>query len=142
LRGAEAIAVASAVNGILKALAGRVRPFVTPDEPWHWWWNRGWSDPHLQSFPSGHTIATVAFAAAVSVAAVRFDSFQRLGIALAAFASALLVAFARLYTNQHWFSDVFVSVALGITIGLMLTRWHERNPRTAFDRTLLGAGVE
>lgn len=139
LRGAEGIAVASALSGIVKGLAGRVRPFVTPDEPWHWNFNHGWTDAHLASMPSGHTTATIAFAAAVTVASAHMRRMPRLAFVAAAFASVVLVGFARTYTNQHWFSDVLTGALIGGTTGFLLAEWHERHPGTAFDRALLGA---
>jgi membrane-associated phospholipid phosphatase len=139
LRGAEAIAIASALGGILKGFTGRVRPFVAPDEPWHWNFSHGWSDAHFASMPSGHTLATIAFAAAISVASVRWAPPARFAMITGAFAAVLLVAFARIYTNQHWFSDVIVGAVLGGVTGFLLTRWHERHANTAFDRVLLGA---
>ena len=143
LRGAEAIAVASAISAIVKGFAGRARPFVTPDEPWHWkFFFHGWSDAPYYSMPSGHTSATIAFAAAIGVASVRWAPRARVAMIAGAFSTALLVAFARVYTNQHWFSDVLAGAILGSTAGFLLTRWHEHHPRTAFDRVLLGAGAE
>ncbi len=141
LRGAEAIAIASALNGIMKALSGRLRPFVAPDEPWHWSFNHGWLDPHYQSMPSGHTAVTIAFAAAVTVASSRLAPASRIRMSAVAFAAGFLVAFARVYTNQHWFSDVLVAIVLGAATGFLLTRWHERHPRTAFDRAMLGVAA-
>ena len=141
LRGAEAIAVASALNGILKGLTGRVRPFVTPGEPWYWSFNHGWRNAHYQSMPSGHTAATIAFAAALTVASSRLSTASRIRMSVVAFASGFLVAFARVYTNQHWFSDVLAAVVLGAAVGFLLTRWHEQHPRTAFDRVMLGAAA-
>jgi membrane-associated phospholipid phosphatase len=138
LRGVEGIAVASSLSGIAKGFAGRARPFITPDEPWHWNFLHGWTDARYFSMPSGHTTATFAFAAAVSTIAAHRKLPQRMPIAIAAFASALLVAFARTYTNQHWLSDVAAAALLGCTTGLMLTRWHERHGDSAFDRVLLG----
>jgi membrane-associated phospholipid phosphatase len=140
LRGAEAIAVASAISGIVKGFAGRARPFVSPDEPWHWNFLHGWTDAHYFSMPSGHTTATVAFAAAIGVASAQRAPATRAAVTTGAFAAAFLVAFARLYANQHWFSDVAAAAALGSAIGFLLARWHERHPDTAFDRALLGAG--
>jgi membrane-associated phospholipid phosphatase len=138
LRGAEAIAVASAISGIAKGLAGRARPFVTPGEPWHWNFLHGWGDARYYSMPSGHTTATIAFAAAIGVASARWAPPARVAMTLGAFATVLLVAFARIYTNQHWFSDVIAGAILGGTTGLLIARWHERHPRTAFDRALAG----
>jgi undecaprenyl-diphosphatase len=141
LRGAEAIAVASALGSIVKGFAGRARPFVTPDEPWHWNFLHGWTDARYFSMPSGHTYATIAFAAAISVASSRWTPPARVTMIIGAFLTVLLVAFARIYTNQHWFSDVIAGAVIGGASGFLLARWHERHPRTAFDRTLLGASA-
>ena len=138
LRGAEAIAVASALSGIVKGIAGRARPFVTPDEPWHWNFLHGWGDAHYYSMPSGHTTATIAFAAAIGVASARWAPPARIAMTLGALLTVLFVAFARIYTNQHWFSDVLIGAVLGATTGFLIARWHERHPRTAFDRVLAG----
>jgi membrane-associated phospholipid phosphatase len=142
LRGVEGIAVAAAISGIVKGIAGRARPFFTPGAPWHWSLNAGWTDAHYASIPSGHTTATFAFATAVSVVAAHRMMSQRTVITIAAFLSAVLVAFARMYTNQHWFSDVAVGAVLGYVTGLVLTRWHERHRSTMFDRVLLGRAAE
>jgi membrane-associated phospholipid phosphatase len=139
LRGAEAIALSSAISGIVKGFAGRARPFVTPGEPWHWNFLHGWTDAHYFSMPSGHTTATMGFAAAIGVASVRSTPAARAAMIAGAFCAAFLVAFARAYTNQHWFSDIVTGAILGSTTGFFLARWHERHPGTAFDRKLLGA---
>lgn len=142
LRSAEAITVASAINGLAKGVAGRARPFVTPDEPGHWYLLHGWTDAHFQSMPSGHTAATVAFAAAVIVVSTRFAATTRRMVIAGSVLAALFVAVARIYTNQHWLSDVLAGALIGYVSGLLLASWHERNPRTRFDRVLLGAGAE
>lgn len=141
LRGVEAMAVSSAICGIIKRIAGRARPFVAPGESWHWSFAHSWTDARYFSMPSGHTTATFAFAAAVTVAAVRVPRFRRV-IGLVVFGSALLVAFARVYTDQHWLSDVVVGALLGTVTGLVLTRWHNRHPQSTFDRVLLGVPEE
>jgi undecaprenyl-diphosphatase len=139
LRGAEAIAIASSISGIVKGFAGRARPFVTPGEPWHWNFLHGWTDARYFSMPSGHTTASIAFAAAVSVASARWPKPARTILILTAFTAAFLVAFARIYTNQHWFSDVIAGAVLGSTTGMLVGRWHQRHPHTAFDRVLAGS---
>lgn len=141
LRGLEAIAVASALSGIIKGFAGRSRSFLTPGEPWHWSVAHGWTDARYFSMPSGHTTATFAFAAAVTVVAVRVPRY-RWPIVITAFSSAGLVGFARVFTNQHWLSDVVVGMLLGVITGIVLVRWHNRHPQSAFDRTLLSAPIE
>ncbi len=141
LRGLEAIAVGSALSGIIKGFAGRSRSFLTPGEPWHWSFAHGWTDARYFSMPSGHTTATFAFAAAVAMAAVRVPRY-RAAIAVVVFASAGLVGFARVFTNQHWMSDVVVGALLGSITGIVLTDWHKRHPQSPFDRRLLGVPAE
>jgi membrane-associated phospholipid phosphatase len=139
LRGAEGIALVSAIGSIVKVFVGRTRPFVTPGEPWHWSFMHGLTDARYFSMPSGHTYTSFAFAAAIGVASARWKSATRTAMIAGAYTAALLVAFARVYTNQHWFSDVFVGALLGCATGALLARWHERHPRTAFDHVMLGA---
>ncbi|HVT39927.1 MAG TPA: phosphatase PAP2 family protein [Gemmatimonadaceae bacterium] len=138
LRCAEAIAVSSAISGIIKGLAGRARPFVTPGEPWHWQLGRGWAGAHYYSMPSGHTTAAFALAGAATVTLARGAPPYRAAIATVAVLSALLVAFARMYSNQHWLSDEVVGTLLGMSTGVVIARWHARHPESAFDRALLG----
>ena len=138
LRGAEGIAVASAISGIIKGLAGRSRPFLFPGEPWHWDFAHGWSDARWFSMPSGHTTATFAFAAATSVVAATWRPAPRVALILGVFTSAILVAFARTYLDQHWLSDVEIGALLGGTTGFALALWHARHPDSGFDRAFLG----
>jgi membrane-associated phospholipid phosphatase len=148
LRGAEAIAIASAISGIIKGLAGRARPFLTPGEPWHWDFNHGWSDARYFSMPSGHTTATVAFAAAVVLATRGWTPGRRAALIVPLSLSALLVGVARIFTNQHWLSDVIVANLLGIFTALVLARLHagaeeKRAPGTPsrYHRWMLGASA-
>lgn len=138
LRGTEGIAVSSAISGITKGLASRARPFVTPGEPWHFEFARGWTDAHYFSMPSGHTTATFGFVAAASLVAVRFAPLPRAMFVALALLSALAVAFARTYTDQHWATDVITGALLGAATGWWLVRLHRRLGRSAFDRALLG----
>ncbi|MDQ8164699.1 MAG: phosphatase PAP2 family protein [Gemmatimonadota bacterium] len=148
LRGAEAIAIASAISGIIKGLAGRARPFLTPGEPWHWDFNHGWSDARYFSMPSGHTTATVAFAAAVVLATREWTPGRRAALIVPLCASAILVGVARIFTNQHWISDVIVANLLGISTALVLSRAHARADEarapgtpSRYRRWMLGAGA-
>lgn len=138
LRGAEGLAVASALSGVIKGLAGRARPAVTPGEPWHWNFNHGWTDANYFSMPSGHTTATVAFAVAATVAAWSGDRRVGVLVGVAVLLSAVWVAWSRLYTDQHWFSDVIVGAALGATTSLAIARLHKRHPAAGYHRVMLG----
>lgn len=148
LRGAEAIAIASAISGIIKGLAGRARPFLTPGEPWHWDFNHGWSDARYFSMPSGHTTATVAFAAAVVMATRDWAPGRRAALSVPLCVSAMLVGVARIFTNQHWISDVVVAMLLGTVTAIVLSRLHARAAESRvpgapsrYHRWMLGASL-
>jgi len=138
LRASESIAVSSAISGIVKGLAGRARPFLTPGEPWHWDFAHGWTDARYFSMPSGHTTAAFAFAAATGLMAARWPRLAGAGVAVTVITGALLVGFARMYLDQHWATDVLAGALLGTATGIGLVTWHARHPDSAFDRALLG----
>ena len=141
LRGAEGLAVASAVSGLVKGLAGRARPFVTPGEPWHWEFNHGWSDAHYFSMPSGHTTATMAFVIAVLVATRGAAALPRAAFAFSLLMSVAAVAFARVYTDQHWASDIVAALVLGTTTSLLLARVHANSTYPGYHRLMLGTSA-
>jgi membrane-associated phospholipid phosphatase len=137
-RGIEALAIASAISGIIKGLAGRSRPFLTPGEPWNWDFNHGWSDARYFSMPSGHTTATVAFAVAVTIATRDWKPGIRAALVVPLLASALLVGAARIHTNQHWLTDIVVAMVLGTVTSLALAMIHARRAVSRYDRITLG----
>ncbi|MEA3244684.1 MAG: phosphatase PAP2 family protein [Gemmatimonadota bacterium] len=138
LRGAEALAVASGVSGIIKGLAGRARPFVDGSEPWHWEFNHGWTDARFFSMPSGHTTATTAFVLGALFAMTDWPRPMRLALAAPLVASAVLVAWARMFADQHWLTDVVAAIAIGTTTALVLARVHRGRGPSAYDRIMLG----
>lgn len=141
LRGAEAIAVASALSGITKGLAGRSRPFLASGAPWQWDFNHGWSDARYFSMPSGHTTATVAFAVAAAIAAWRTRRTGGGTFGVIMLMSAACVGWARMYTDQHWLSDVIAAIVLGTATSLVLAAMHARAPAAGYHRVMLGAAA-
>ena len=139
LRGAEALALASAVSGIVKGITGRARPFVTPGEPWHWELNRGWTDAQFFSMPSGHTTATMAFSVGVLIATRGWATKTRMMLAVPLFATPVAVAFARMFTDLHWLSDIVVALTIGTVTSVVLGRIHAKAKCTKYDRLMLGA---
>ena len=95
-------------NAILKPLVGRIRPYDINTAV-------GLLIPRPTdfSFPSGHTGASFAAAAALE------DSNYRLRIP--AWVLAVLIAFSRLYLYVHYPTDVLAGAMLGILTGWTAT---------------------
>jgi len=93
------------VNGIIKPLVDRTRPFVlNPDALLLI------SPPKDGSFPSGHTAASFA------AASVIYHFNKRCGVA--AYVFATLMALSRLYLYVHYPTDVLGGIIIGILIGI------------------------
>jgi len=113
----SAILIAAAVSTVSKVVIGRARPYTGKSHMTF----RPFSFPveDYASFPSGHTIVAFAFS---GVLAARLDN---------AWASAGLYALAastglsRMYTDEHWFSDVVFGAVISVSVSRSLVRWFE-----------------
>ena len=100
-------------NLLLKPLVARPRPFTyRPDL------NLLVAAPRDFSFPSGHTAASFAAAAALAFAHCRH---WRPAMAL-----ALLIALSRLYLYVHYPTDVLCGALLGVLCGLIGAAWGKK----------------
>jgi undecaprenyl-diphosphatase len=91
------------VNAVVKQLARRGRPAAAPRSA------RSVRMPTSGSFPSGHSAAGFAFAAAVST--------ELPVLALPLRATAAAVAYSRVHTGVHYPGDVVAGAVLGGSIG-------------------------
>lgn len=87
---------------------GRSRPFLG-EGAWKFNWFE-WKN-EKQSFPSGHT--TAAFALSTVLA----DRIDNIWATVLLYGVASLTGFARMYNNQHWFSDVVIGAGAGFLGG-------------------------
>jgi membrane-associated phospholipid phosphatase len=107
---------ASLYSGILftviKHIGHRQRPFQSsPLNPYLW---GGPITDNLEhtSFPSGHTTMAFTFAAVVG------GHFKETPwIPVVAYSLAVLEGLSRMYSNEHWSSDVLIGAALGYGVG-------------------------
>jgi membrane-associated phospholipid phosphatase len=123
-----------------KRVFGRARPNQTDDPLTFHPFESGFT-----SLPSGH--ATQAFAVA-SVISAHSDRFW---VSASAYTVASLVAFARVYHNAHWTSDVVAGALIGTLVGRSVValnrriRSGDRSVRIAFAPILgpdqRGAGL-
>ena len=149
LHGTEAVVLGSVFAGVLKDAFGRARPFVHPPTDStgfnanDWQFGRGLTDgDKYRSFPSGHSVAAFAAAAAVVNETSRWWPNLTWVIGPAMYGGAGIVGVSRMYNNRHWASDVMMGAAIGTFAGNKVVRYHHRtNPTNRFDRWLLGASV-
>jgi hypothetical protein len=142
LHGTEAIVVGTIVNTVIKGLAGRARPYVDPNNTRDFKLGRGFLNEEFRSFPSGHTTAAFAAAAAVTEETRRWWPEYTWLIGTAMYGGAALGGVSRMYNNYHWASDVIMGAAIGTFAGLKVPKYHHRvNPDNAFDRALLGISI-
>jgi len=115
----KAVAVTAIATEGIKISAGRARPF-TNEEPrsFHPFSN---TDKY-KSLPSGHT--SLAFAVFTPFA----ESYSRWIYAVPA-----SVAFARMYKNKHWFSDVVLGGSIGFISGWIFTHHPKKNIQVSAD---------
>ena len=117
-----AVIVSSLATRILKPVIGRGRPYV---EGGNGTFHMMTLNDDYNSFPSGHTV--VAFSIS-SVLAARIDHpLATVGL----YGMACLTALSRVYTDQHWFSDIVFGGIFASAIGRSLVAGHEAGDRDA-----------
>lgn len=117
--------VALVVNS-LKHLIGRPRPRLTHSGDRQWWPS---FDSGLDSFPSGHTSATVAVATVLARALPRFSWVP--------FALAGWVGASRIWRGSHFPGDVVGGMVVGFMVGSIFNgplRWWGRSAAQALVR--------
>ena len=143
LHGTEALFVGELVGTVLKDIFGRARPYVdtTGPNPDDWQLLRGLrGGTKYQSFPSGHTVAAFAAAAAVSTeTSVWWPEVTYALIGPALYVGAATVGISRMYNNRHWASDVMLGAAIGTFAGIKVVRYHRTHPNNRIDKWLLNA---
>lgn len=124
----EAVVFTKAIVPFGKRGFGRARPFL--GEGAHQFDGPKWThDRPRRSFPSGHTSTMFAL---MTVVAKRYPSRW---VAVPAYAFAASVAFQRIESNNHWFSDTLAGGAVGYLIADALVERHRG--KTAPGQALL-----
>jgi membrane-associated phospholipid phosphatase len=131
----SSILIAGTVSTLTKVLVGRARPYL---EKGHGFFKPlTISDESYFSFPSGHSI--VAFA----VSGVLAERIQNVWASVALYSLAAGTAYARVYADDHWFSDVVAGAAISVAISRSVVRTYEGDEECRRDtglRVLPGPG--
>ena len=72
------------------------------------------------SFPSGHVLRAMSLATGVAIKA------HRPWASSVAYGLATVMGLQRIYTQQHWLSDVVAGTVLGVAASATTVHWRER----------------
>lgn len=127
-----AMMLASSIAGLsadgIRGITGRTRPYATVPQGWYGMYHDAkWlvGRHAYNAFPSGHTAAATAFAAALWLARRKWGALLLGG--------AAIIAGSRIYLGNHHFSDVIAGAMLGALVAgwvsrRLLPRLRERWP--------------
>ena len=115
MRIAAAMILACALAGVgarvVKVAAGRARPAVETRTSW----NGPSFSARYNAFPSGHTAASTAFFATLTLACWRIGG--------AFLVIPLVIGFSRMYIAAHYLSDIVCAVLIGLVSALAVAQW-------------------
>jgi membrane-associated phospholipid phosphatase len=142
LHATEALLLGEFAGGVLKGLIGRQRPYVTPQNSHSFGFLRGFGGgDKYRSFPSGHSLAAFAAAAAVSSETSEWWPETRWIIGPVLFTGATLTGVSRMYDNKHWASDVIIGAGLGTFAGLKVVRYNDAHPGSRVEKLFLSGSI-
>jgi membrane-associated phospholipid phosphatase len=139
----EGVALAAALNGLVKGVSGRALPNVKTTDPGDFSFGRGFHEGNgpFVSFPSGHTAASFAAAAIIAGTAQDWSPATARVIRPIAYTTATLVAISRLYQNVHWASDLPLGAAIGIWSGRTILAWQHPHSGNRIAKELLNVTI-
>lgn len=142
LHGTEALILGEVSGYVIKGFVGRQRPYVRPRNPHNFGFLRGFGGgDQYRSFPSGHSVAAFAAAAAVTSQTSDWWPNSRWLIGSAMFGGAALTGVSRMYDNKHWASDVIVGAGIGTFAGLKVVRFNNSHAGNKLDKWLLSGSL-
>lgn len=122
-RALEAVAVSGIATAVIKGLAGRLRPYASPDNASDFKFGRGiGGSGDAQSFPSGHTSAAFAFASVITARVAQRSPERASWLGPLLYGAATLTGVSRVYDYKHWASDVLLGAGIGTVSGLLISR--------------------
>jgi len=138
---AESVVIASAASQIIRGPLGRSRPHVTNHaDQYDFKHFKGFSEFEYRSFPSIHTASAFAVATVYTLETKRRAPGATWIVGPIAYALAAGPGISRMYTGQHWASDILAGAFVGTFAGAKVLRYnHDVNPNNRVNRFFLGA---
>ena len=138
---AESVVIGSIASQVIRGPLGRSRPYVTNyQDQYDFHPFQGFTNFKYRAFPSIHTASAFAAATVYTLETKRRAPGATWIVAPIAYALAAGPGIARLYTGQHWASDLLAGAFLGTFAGAKVVRYnHEVKPNNRINRTFLGA---
>lgn len=138
---AEAVFVGSLASQVIRGPLGRSRPHVTAfKDQYDFSPFTGFRDFDHRAFPSIHTASAFAVATIYTMETKRRAPGATWVVGPIAYALALGPGVSRMYTGQHWASDVLGGAFMGTFAAAKLMKYnHEVRPDNGVNRFFLGA---
>jgi len=138
---AEAVVVGSLAAQVIRGPLGRSRPYETNyADQYDFHPFQGFGNFKYRAFPSIHTASAFAVATVYTIETRRRAPGATWIVGPIAYAIAATPGISRMYTGQHWASDVLAGAFLGTLAGMKVMRYnHAVKPDNAVNRFFLGA---
>ena len=138
---AQAVFVGSVASQVIRGPLGRSRPHVTGfTDQYDFKPFKGFRDFDHRAFPSIHTASAFAVATIYTMETQRRAPGATWIVGPVAYALALGPGVSRMYTGQHWASDIFAGAFMGTFAAAKLMKYnHDVRPDNPVNRFFLGA---
>ena len=138
---AEAVVIGSAASQVIRGPLGRSRPHVSNHtDQYDFKPFRGFRDFAHRAFPSIHTTSAFAVATVYTLETSRRAPRATWIVAPIAYTLAAGPALSRMYTGQHWASDLLGGALMGTFTAMKIVRYnHDVRPNNRVNRFFLGA---
>jgi membrane-associated phospholipid phosphatase len=137
---AEAVVVGSIASQVIRGPLGRSRPHVTNfEDQYDFHFFKGFRQFSYRAFPSIHTASAFAVATVYTIETKRRAPGATWIVGPIAYALALGPGVSRMYTGQHWASDILAGAFVGTLAGAKVVRYnHVVKPDNRLNRFFLG----
>jgi membrane-associated phospholipid phosphatase len=137
---AESVVIGSLASQVIRGPLGRSRPHVTAfSDPYDFHFFKGFREFAYRAFPSIHVASSFAVATVYTMETQRRAPGATWIVGPIAYALAAGPGVSRMYTGQHWASDILAGAFVGTLAGAKVMRYnHVMKPNNKVNRFFLG----